>query len=291
MNLRQVLALLQTATALAQSTAGLVERPQGNLVTRAYRAATIAPTQLQNNGRLKGLIRAGKLYLTIQDAIAVALENNLDLEIARYGPIAAEWQYLRSKAGGPLRGVTAGNSLVNQSTSGQGVAGSQTSAGLGGNNGSGGGGGGGGAIVSQIGPVTANLDPVLQNATAFSHTTTPQANTLQSQTNALVSTRGISNSFVQQGLLSGGYVQVSANQSYLRENAPTNILNPSVAPVVQIYIRHNFLQGFGKDVNSRFIRVADRNRVIAPSGLTRLFSSDLLLLCPLGERRGVSPTW
>ncbi len=271
MTIRKLLAFFQVGVALAQSTAGVVDSPRRLWpastrvpdFTRPYRAPTVPPVQLKNTGRLNGLIRAGKLYLTVQDAIAVALENNLDLEIARYGPIAAEWQYLRAQAGGPLRGVTSGNSLVNQATGGQGVAGSQASAGLGNVGGNGGGGGSGGAVVSQIGPVTANLDAVLQNATAFSHTTTPQANTVQSQTSALVDTRGISNTFVQQGLLSGGYVQVSANQSYLRENSPTNILNPSVAPLVQIYVRHNFLQAFGKEVNSRFIRVADNNRMIA----------------------------
>ena len=263
MNFRHLLVLLETATLLAQSPASIVDRPTGYFVTRPYKGATVAPAQLKNNARLNGLIRAGKLYLTVQDAIAVALENNLDLEIARYGPIASEWQYLRSQAGGALRGVTAGNSLVNQAASGQGVVGSQSAAGSSGGGNGGGNGGSGGAIVSQIGPVTANLDAVLQNATGFSHTTTPQANTVQSQTSALVDTRGISNSFVQQGLLSGGYVQISANQSYLKENAPTNILNPSVAPVVQIYVRHNFLQAFGRNVNSRFIQVADRNRAIA----------------------------
>ncbi len=54
-------------------------------------------------------------------------------------------------------------------------------------------------------------------------------------------------------------MQVSANESYLRENAGTDLLNPSVAPVVQIYVRHNLLQGFGIGVNGRFIRVAQKN--------------------------------
>ncbi len=66
-------------------------------------------------------------------------------------------------------------------------------------------------------------------------------------------------SFVQQGFLSGGYVQVTANESYLKQNAPTDYLNPSVAPEVQIYFRHNLLNGFGTGVNGRFIRVAEKN--------------------------------
>ena len=66
-------------------------------------------------------------------------------------------------------------------------------------------------------------------------------------------------SFVQEGLLSGGYVQVSANESYEKQNAPTDYLNPAVEPVVQIYLRHNLLQGFGTGVNGRFISVAQKN--------------------------------
>lgn len=236
-----------------------MERPKAPVLVRPYKEATVPPARLKNSERMHNLIRAGKLYLTVQDAIALAIENNLDLEVDRYGPISAEWQLQRQEAGGPLRGVTGGNSLVNQNTSGQGVEGSQVSAGLSGNGNGGSGGGSGGAVVSQIGPITPNLDAVMQSAIGFLHTTTPQPNTTQSQTTALVDTKRIYNTVVQQGLLSGGFVQVSANESYLNENSPTNILNPSVAPSVQIFVRHNFLQGFGTGVNSRYIRVAEKN--------------------------------
>jgi outer membrane protein len=250
-----------------------VEKPKAPVLVRPYMGATVPPVHLRNSRRMESLIRAGKLYLTVEDAIALAIENNLDLEVDRYGPLAAEWQVERAEAGGPLRGVTGGNTVVNQATSGQGVVGSQVSAGLAGGGGSGGG-GGGGAIVSQIGPITPNLDPVLQNTTLYSHTTSPQANLVQSQTSALVDVRHIYNTFVQQGLLSGGFGQVVANESFLKENTPTDILNPSVAPVSQIMVRHNFLQGFGTAVNSRFIRVAKRNLVAADE----TFRSQLLNL-------------
>jgi outer membrane protein len=251
-----------------------IEKPKAPVIVRPYEAPHIPPARLKNSDRLHSLIRGGKLYLTVQDAIALAIENNLDLELDRYGPIAAGWQLERQEAGGPLRGVTGGNSLVNQATSGQGVAGSQLSAGLAGGGGNSSSGGAGAAVVSQIGPITPNLDPVLQNATAFSHTTTPQPNTIQSQTAALIGTRHIYNTFVQEGLLTGGFVQVSANESYLKENTPTDILNPSVAPVVQVFIRHNFLQGFGVGVNNRFIRVAQKNVGLAQE----TFRSQLLNL-------------
>jgi len=265
MNPRQLIAVFLCVASLAQaqSTAGVVEKPHGKFWKRWYQEATIPPAQFQNNNRTAGLIRAGKLYLTVQDAIAIALENNLDLEIARYGPISADWRYVRAQAGGPLRGVPAGNTVANQATGGQGVAGTLASAGLSNTGGGSGSGNNGGVSISQIGPVTANLDPVLQSVTAFSQTTIPQSNTVLSQTTALVDMRRVSNSVVQEGLLTGGYVQASVNYSWLRENAPSNLLNPSVAPVVQIYARHDFLRSFGIDVNNRFIRVADRNRKIA----------------------------
>jgi outer membrane protein TolC len=235
-----------------------VERPSAPVVVRPYLPATVSPIRLKNSNRLYSLIRAGKLYLTVQDAIALAIENNLDLEVDRYGPLNAEWNVERAQAGGPLRGVNTGNNFVNTAVSGQGVVGSQVAAGLSSNGGNGNG-GNGGAIISQIGPVTQNLDAVLRNTTFFSHTTTPQSNPVQSQTIALVDTSHVYDTFVQQGLISGGYVQVAANESYLKENAPTDFINPSVAPIVQVYIRHNFLNGFGTNVNSRFISVAKKN--------------------------------
>ncbi len=56
--------------------------------------------------------------------------------------------------------------------------------------GGGGGGGGGGtnAVISQIGPVTQNLDPVFQSTMGFFHRTQPQANTVQSQITSLIET-------------------------------------------------------------------------------------------------------
>lgn len=265
-----VCALLQGS---AQELPPRVERAKSPILIRSYQAPTIPVSRLGNSDQLRGLVHGGNLYLTAQDAIAVAIENNLSLEVDRYSPLAAEWELRRAQGGGPLRGVTNGNSLVNQAQSGQGVIGSEVSAGLV-QNGNGSGNNGGNAIVSQIGPVTQNLDPVLQNATAWSHTTAPQANIVISQTSALVNTRHVYNTFVQQGLLSGGYVQVTANESYLKENTPTDVLNPSVAPIAQIYIRHNFLNSFGTKVNSRFIHVAQKNILAA----NQTFRSQLINL-------------
>lgn len=255
----------------AQQSQQTVEKAHVTILVRPYLPAYVPPTQLKNSNRIQGLIRGGKLYLTVQDAIALAIENNLDLEVDRYGPLTSEWSLKRQQAGGPLRGVTAGNTLTNQATSGQGVVGSEVSAGLASNGGNNGGGGSSG-IVQQLGPITPNLDADFQNQTVYSHITSPQFNTTASQIPALEDTHHIINSFIQQGLITGGYVQIAANESYLKENAPSDYLNPSVAPVVQIFVQHQLLQGFGVAVNRRFITVAEKQI----GGARETFRSQLL---------------
>ena len=250
-----------------------VERPQGRIPFRSYQRPSVGSGILTNSDRLRGLIRAGILYLTVQDAIGLAIENNLDLQVDRYGPLSAEWILERYKAGGPLKGVTSGNTVVNQVTSGQGAAGALVAGGLSTNNGSGGGSSSNGQI-SQIGPITPNLDPVFQNSSVWSHQTTPESNIYYYGTSALVDIAHKFNSSVQQGLITGGYVVVSGNESYLNENSPGNNLNPSVLPSAQIYVQHNLLQGFGAGVNSRTIRVSQRQL----TGANVTFRSQLTVL-------------
>jgi len=250
-----------------------VERPQGRIPFRSYKRPTVGPGILTNSDRLRSLIRGGILYLTLQDAIALAVENNLDLQVDRYGPLSAEWALERSKAGGPLKGVTNGNSVVNQVTSGQGAAGALAAGGLGTNNGNGGGNSGNGQI-SQIGPITPNLDPVFQNASIWSHKTTPESNILYYGTSSLVDVAHVFNSSVQQGLITGGYVIVTGNESYLNENSPGNLINPSVLPTAQISIQHNLLQGFGAAVNNRNIRISQKQL----TGANVTFRSQLTVL-------------
>jgi len=237
-----------------------VEKPMAPVVWRPYKNPKIPDVTLNNSSRLHSLMRAGRLYLTLQDAIDLAIENNLDLQVDRYGPLNAEWNLARQEAGGPLRGVTSGNTVINTVTSGQGVAGAVQAAGLNQNVNTGNNNAGNGTI-SQIGPITPNLDPVFQNTTAFAHQTQPQQNLTVSRTSALVNTSHVYQSQVQQGLLTGGNVRLTMNESFLEQNAPTNSLNPSVAPSAQIRVQHSLLNGFGPAVNSRFIRIARKTLV------------------------------
>lgn len=255
--IRQAIALLcLTSLAWAQEIAPA--RPEAPIVVRPYLPVTVPPIRLANSERLAQLVRAGMLYLTAQDAIALVLENNIDIEVSRYNPFISEWNLERAQAGGALPGVPNGASQAGSVASGQGVLGSQAAAGVSAtgarSNGS-----GSNATVSQIGPVTQNLDPTLQETTTFSHISTPQVDSVQSQVlNLIQGTRVYSGSF-QQGLLSGGIATVSYSEHYLNENAPSDVLNPSVAPSLSVSIQHNFLRGFGVAANARTITVARMN--------------------------------
>ncbi len=266
--LRQALAILLSATftlspALGQNASiGSIEpiRPEAFILRRPYMPVVVPPARLADSQRLGGLLKAGKLYLTAQDAVALALENNIDIEVSRYSPIASAWRLTRAEAGGTLPGVPSGSQQAGSVASGQGVLGSQAAAGVGGGGGgTGGGGGGGNASISQVGPVTQNLDPTIRGTAGFSHRSVPQPNNVQSATPVLVQDTRFYNASIQQGFLSGGNVSMTYNQNYLEENSPTNVLNPSVAPRLTVNFQHNLLRGFGVAVNDRNIRVARNN--------------------------------
>jgi outer membrane protein len=236
-----------------------IEKPSGPKILRPYRSPVVPPVRLYNTGRLNSLIRAGKLYLTVADAIALAIENNLGLETDRYGPLLAQSALERAQAGGPVRGVPSASAQVSSVNAGVGVNGSSQSAGLGGGGGSGGSGGGGNAAIQQVGAITPNLDPVLQSTHTQAHLTQPQANTVLSQTNALVQSVRTSNTTLQMGLITGGVVQYRNYEQSLSENAPSNSLNPAVGPHMDLAFRHSLLQGFGIKLNDRGIRIAKIN--------------------------------
>src|SRR5215471_10513717 len=128
-----------------------------------YIPSDVPQAQLSNSARLSQLVRDGKLYVSFKDAIYLALENNLDLAIARYNLPIADTDILRTKAGGFFRGVNTG---VVQGTTGGGVGGLGTGApgaGAGGTTGGAGGAGAGASGLVQstlgIGTTVSSFDP------------------------------------------------------------------------------------------------------------------------------------
>ena len=231
--------------------------PRGGLFG-SYSAPQVPGARLGNSSRLSGLIQGGKLYLTAQDAIALALENNIDIESDRYNALIAQWNYRRQQAGGPLPGVPSGSSQAGSVQSGEGVAGSQAAAGVN----SGGGSSGSNstnATISQIGPVTPTLDPSFSSAETFSHKSTPQSNPTQSQVaNLIDNTRNYTETY-NEGFIYGGKGSLSFSNSYLNENAPSDLLNPQNGTSLQLSLQQNLLYGFGKALNARNITIAKAN--------------------------------
>ena len=251
------------AICFAQDQQGTVEKARLPIPIRSYAPPTVSTWRQSNSKRLHDLLRAGKLYLTVQDALALAIENNLNLEVDRYGPLLAQSALERQKAGGPLRGVPSAAAQVASVDSGLGVNGSIQAAGLSSNSGGSSGGSSGAATIQQVGVVTPNLDPVLQNSTTFEHLSQPQLFAVVSGTQSLIQTIRTYSTFVQEGFLTGGYVRFTDYEQFLNENAPTDALEPQRGPYMSIAIRHNLLQGFGVKLNDRFIRIAQVNIVAA----------------------------
>jgi outer membrane protein TolC len=234
-------------------------KPGGMPLIRSYRADTVPPLRASDSSRLHALIRAGNLYLTAPDAIAIAIENSSDLEVERYRILALGWDVQRLESGGALRGVQSGSGATVTLASGQGVAGSR----------SGGGGAAaqtGAANIQQIGPVTPQLDPIFTTYTVFGHQTYFQDQLVQAGTNELVYTTRSYYGQVSEGLLSGGTVRMSYTGAYLNESAPTDVLNPTSSASLGVVVGHNLLKGFGERVNGRFIRAARRRAANSDRG-------------------------
>jgi outer membrane protein TolC len=236
-------------------------RPHAPVIVRPYRPVTVPAVHLGNSGRFGDLIRGGKLYLTAHDAIALAIENNIDLETGRFD--ASDWRIERAEAGGALPGVPTGASQAASVASGQGVLGSQAAAGVRISGSNGANAGANNVTVQQVGTVAQTYDPTFQEATTFSHRSLPQPNALLSVTSVLVQNQRVYTGSYQQGFATGGSVNLSYNNHYLNENAPTDLLNPSVAPTLSIQVQQNLLQGFGVAVNTKDIRVARLNAHIS----------------------------
>jgi outer membrane protein len=224
-------------------------------LTRPYRQRYVPPVNFSNSSRLESLIHGGNLYLTAQDAIALAIENNIDIEIQRYGPLLGREVIRRASGGGALRNVGLGIYAGPQSVSLAGInVGAVTSTGAGVSS--------GGGIVTQIGPNIPNLDPIVFAYSSFAHNTTPLSNVLLSQTNYLINNGRVYQFGYTQQFLPGSSVQLSYTESRSQVNSPTSLLNPAISGNLDLFLSQNLLQGFGRSVNSRNIVVAKNNEKV-----------------------------
>jgi outer membrane protein TolC len=233
-----------------------VEMPHSRNPLAPYMSSTVPPINLTNSSRLQNLERDGKLYISLRDAIALTLENNLDIAYFRYNFPTAQADVLRTEAGGQANGV---NTSIVQGTQG----------GFGGSGGGGGGGassgvtaaGANGLVTSTLGngAAIAPFDPQLFVQGFVDHTTLTQINTIQSgvpilKENTIEFTSGYSQAYptgTNFTVQSFGYRQTT--------NSIYNVLSPQLTTGFELIVNQPLLQGFGLATNERFIHIAKKN--------------------------------
>jgi outer membrane protein len=253
-----LLVILEVAPATAQN-AVRIEPARGGLgwLTRPYQQRYVPPINLANTDRLEALVKAGNLYLSAQDVIALAIENNLDIEIQRYGPLLTREVTRRAQGGGLLRSV------------GVSVAPGPTSVSLTGVslNASGGGtsttGVSSSGVLTQLGPTIPSLDPSISLLTQFGHSTSPQSNTFLTGTTALISDTRTAQATISKFNDFGTFTQLSYSSTHSKLNSFAFNLNPFTSGNLDFQISQNLLQGFGRPVLGRNIRVSKNNEKVS----------------------------
>jgi outer membrane protein len=205
-------------------------------ILNPYREQYVEPGVLTNSPRLEQLIHDGKLPLSLQDAIALAMENSMDIVVQRYSPWMADVSLLKARAGGLGYG-TPGSIAVGS---------------------------------------TANLpelyyDPVLTQYIAFSDAATPIANPYTSGLGAsgntttaqsLFSHAAIYNTSYSQYFVTGSNLTVAWDNTRASSTA-ANFFNPYVQSSLSISFQQQLLNGAGRYVNRRNILITENNRKIA----------------------------
>ncbi len=233
----------------------------------AYAPSRVPAPELANSARLQQLIRDGKLYISLQDAISLALENNLDLAIARYNLPIADTDILRTKAGGSFRGVNTG---VVQGTPGGGVGGfgaGAPGAGAGGTTGGAGGAGAGAAGLVQstlgIGANVPSFDPIITGISGIEHQTTPLSNLQTYGVPALQLNTGQVNLNYSQAFPTGTSISLEVDNNRQTTNSIFQGLTPLLGTYYRFTFQQQLLAGFGTGPNLRFLRIAKNNKKIS----------------------------
>jgi len=204
--------------------------------------------------RLASLVRGGQLRLSLDEAIALALEQNLDVQLQRLGPALADTDVKRTLSGALARGVPLSVREGPKSIGGAGTdvlapvlgTGPETNLSIG--------------APSTAGPLPPSLDAVLSGRLARTHTAAPQVNSFQVGTTSLVGDTSAWNLAWQKGFLTGGALSVTFENSRQALNHPRYDLSPFQTSSLGMTFTQPLLRGFGPALNSRFIRIARNSR-------------------------------
>ncbi len=237
------------------------------------------PVSFENSPRVHELMRAGNLYLSLQDALALAIENNLDVEIQRYGPPAAAANLLRAQGGGSVRGlnftlaeVPAGVGgplspvLTNAAAPASATAGASVSTNalaLGGLVAPGSNLSILGTVPQSVGSAIPNFDRALTGQLNWTHQSAPQTNSLSYGVPSLVTATTLANAGIQQGFASGALASFNFNNSRQSANWFSSQYNPYNGSSLGFTVTQPLLRGFGANLNRRFMRIAGNEGRIA----------------------------
>ncbi len=253
-----------------------VETPSPGWLLGPYSTRSVSPAQFVNSSRLHGLLRAGNLYLSVTDAVALAIENNLDIELDRYAYPLADTELLRTKGGGLLRGInytiaeppagTGGPSsplIINTATAatpGTSVASSalelaalgepQSNLSV------------LGSLPLSNGPALPIYDPTVTANYNWLHQSTPEINNFVAGVPVLAGDIQNGNAGYTQGFGTGTQVNLAFDNTSQVYNSLHNLYNPYITSNLGLTVTQPLLRGFGPAVNRRFIRIAKNEKRI-----------------------------
>ena len=198
-----------------------------------YIPAHVDQPMLTNSTRIDQLIQDGKLMLSLDDAISLALENNLNINVERFVPWIQETQLLKAKAGGiPQFGNTQ-------------------------------------QVVLGTSP-SVSFDPIVSAGFGWTHANIPVNNPFTAGTGTTaIPVVNANTAFVNlgytQGFHTGTNLSVTVDTARNTSNEPDLFFNPAITPVLTATLSQPLLNGFGILPNTRYIIEAKNNIKVANS--------------------------
>jgi outer membrane protein len=229
-----------------------------------YRPTTINKASFGNSVRLTDLVKNGKIYLSLSDAIAIAIENNYDIAIARYDLDIADTDILRARTGAAPLGAPSGlvtNTLGGSAstlTAGGGPGGTTVGAG-----GAGSGINGLTLTTAGAGPTPAQTDPTVGGTIQLERAEQPQTTAFAPR--SFLNTDQYNFNY-NQGFVTGTTLALTFSNSRVTTNNIFDVYSPQLESSFKATVTQQLLQGAGIWVNKRFVYQALNDRRIANSG-------------------------
>jgi outer membrane protein TolC len=247
-----------------------------------YRSKTVPPVNMANSARLDSFIKDGKIYLTLRDAIDLALDDNLDMVIARYNLPIAQLDVLRGAAGAFFRGVNTGvvSGTPGGSSSGGGTG---LGAGAGGTtSGAGGAGSGAGGLVQSTlggGASVPSFDPYISIQGYVDHITQAVNNQVLYGVPVVHQNSVVGDISYNQAFPTGGGIQATFNNSRDTFNSPNYAYNPQFYSFAELYVQQPLLAGFGFGPNLRYLHIARTNQKVSDIAFRAQVIATVMQIC------------